>query len=290
MEPRTGYATVGTARLHVRDVGAGPPVVVLHGGPDLDYQYLLPELDRLAGGCRVVYYDQRGRGRSAHGVRPGDVTLESEIDDLEHVRRHFGLESMAILGHSWGGLLALEYASRHPERLTHLVLMNTAPATQEDSSLMREHLARLRPAADADAMRAAADTPAFRAGELDVEADYYRLHYRPTCPDPEVLDRLMPRLRANFSPERVLLARAIEDRLYSQTWGVPGYDVLARLKAHVPTLVLHGAHDFVPIELAAHVTDAIPGARLVVLPGCGHFSYLEDPEQVVRRVGDFLAS
>jgi proline iminopeptidase len=167
--------------------------------------------------------------------------------------------------------------------------MNTAPATQKDYRLSREYLGRVRPAADAEAMRALADTPEFQAGALDVEAEYYRLHYRPTCPDPEVLDRLVPRLRANFSPDRVLLARAIEDRLYSQTWAFPGYDVLARVRdLAVPTLVLHGAQDVIPVEMAAHVADVIPGARLVVLPRCGHFAYLDDPDELVLQVRKFL--
>jgi len=104
----------GTARLQIREIGAGPSIVVLHGGPDFGYDYLLPELDRLAERFRLVDYDQRGRGRSADGVRPEDVTIESEIDDLDLLRRHLALESMAVLGHSWGGLMAMEYASRYP--------------------------------------------------------------------------------------------------------------------------------------------------------------------------------
>lgn len=90
-------------RLFCRDVGVGHPIVVLHGGPSFDHTYLLPELDRLADAFRLVYYDQRGRGRSAQGVRPEDVSLRSEIDDLDRVRSHFGLESVAVLGNSWGG-------------------------------------------------------------------------------------------------------------------------------------------------------------------------------------------
>ena len=159
MEARTGLLTAGNARLHFRDIGAGPSIVVLHGGPDFDYDYLLPELDRLAERFRVIYYDQRGRGRSAGGVRPDEVTVESEMDDLEHVRRHFGLEWMAVLGHSWGGVLAMEYASRHPDRLTHLILMNTAPASQEDVQVFRQHLRRIRPAGDVEAMQSLAATP-----------------------------------------------------------------------------------------------------------------------------------
>jgi proline iminopeptidase len=117
----------------------GPALVVLHGGPDFDYDYLLPEFDRLAQRFRIIYYDQRGRGRSADGVPPDEVSLESEMDDLNHVRRHLGLESMALLGHSWGAVLAMEYASRHPERLTHLIPMNAAPASSRDINALRQH-------------------------------------------------------------------------------------------------------------------------------------------------------
>ena len=106
--------------LFCRDVGEGPPIVVVHGGPDFDHFYLLPELDRLAGAFRLIYYDQRGRGLSAAGVRPEDVSIASELDDLDLVRRHFGLETVAVLGHSWGGVLAMEYAIGPGARLTVL--------------------------------------------------------------------------------------------------------------------------------------------------------------------------
>ena len=113
----------------MREIGSGRPVIVLHGGPDFDHSYLLPDLDRLSNSYRLIYYDQRGRGRSAAGVRPEDVTLASEIADLETIREHFSLDSMILLGHSWGTVLALEYARRHPERVSHLILMNPAPVS-----------------------------------------------------------------------------------------------------------------------------------------------------------------
>jgi proline iminopeptidase len=213
------------------------------------------------------------------------------MDDLDHVRRHFGLESMAVLGHSWGGVLAMEYASRHPQRLTHLILMNTAPASHEDVQMLRQHLRRIRPAGDVEAMQSLAATAEFRAGDLEVESEYYRIHYRPALHAPELLDRLMPRLRTNFTPERVLMARAIEDRLYDETWSSPGYDLLPKLRhVAVPTLVLHGENDFIPVEVAAHVAEAIPGARLAVLRQCGHFAYLEAPDAVVQHVRELFAA
>src|SRR5215472_3667297 len=74
------------------EIGSGPPVIVLHGGPDFDHRYLLPELDDLADSYHLIYYDQRGHGRSADGVRPEDVTLDSDIADIEKVREYFKLD------------------------------------------------------------------------------------------------------------------------------------------------------------------------------------------------------
>ncbi|GAA1995323.1 proline iminopeptidase-family hydrolase [Microbacterium pumilum] len=286
MRATYGFLAVDRARLRVRVIGEGPTIIVLHGGPDFDHFYLLPELDRLAEKFRLVYYDQRGRGRSADGVRPKDVTLISEMGDLDAVRSDLELETVAVLGHSWGGVLAMEYATRHPERVSHLVLMNTAPASHHDAEVFRRHLRSIRPASEINAMDALAASDTFRAGALHAELDYYRLHFRPALVATDQLDRVIPRLRAHFTPERVLLARAIEQRLYRDTWSSPTYDLLPRLHhLAVPTLLLHGEHDFIPIRLAEHIAGAIPDSRFVVLPGCGHFAYMEAPELVREQVG-----
>lgn len=90
----------GNAALYSRAIGHGIPIIVLHGGPDFDHGYLLPELDRLSDAFRLIYYDQRGRGKSAANVQPQDVTLASDLDDIDRVRRHYGLDSVVLLRHS----------------------------------------------------------------------------------------------------------------------------------------------------------------------------------------------
>jgi pimeloyl-ACP methyl ester carboxylesterase len=136
--PRESRIPIGHASLYARDIGRGQPIIVLHGGPDFDHSYLLPDLDRLSDAFRLIYYDQRGRGQSADHVQPEEVTLASEVADLDEVRRHFLLESSAVLGHSWGAVLALEYALRHATRVSHLILMNPAPASASDLAVFRK--------------------------------------------------------------------------------------------------------------------------------------------------------
>lgn len=283
--PSQGHVLTDGARLYYRTIGDGPPIIVLHGGPDFDHHYLLPEMDRLADSFRLMYYDQRGRGRSAGEVEPDEVSIGSEVEDLDSVRRYFGLDSVAVLGHSWGAVLAMEYATRHPDRVSHLILVNTAPASAADNLVFREHLLRTRPARDVERMQALASSARYRAGDLEVEAEYYRLHYRVALRRPEHIDQVVGRLRTYFTEDSVLTARAIEDRLYDETWASDRFDLIPRLQAlDVPTLVVHGADDFVPTALAGHIAEAIPRGRLVVLQECGHFAYLECPDEFHEHV------
>jgi proline iminopeptidase len=274
----------------VRELGAGLPIVVVHGGPDFDHEYLLPELDRLAEQFRVLYYDQRGRGRSFTGEGPDDVTIESEIEDLDRVREWTGARSVALLGHSWGTLLATEYAVRHPDRVSHLVLLNSAPASYADALELRRGLGALRTPAEAARMAALRADPGYLHGDLEADAALYRIHFRPAVRDREQLERIVGRLRVAFTPEGIVAARAIEDSLYLETWSREDYDLLPQLaQLRVPTLVLHGDRDFIPLDIARRLASAIPDARLVVLADCGHFAHLEHPNLVCDAIARLVS-
>jgi proline iminopeptidase len=285
---REDYLPVPGARLYVREIGEGPPLLILHGGPDFNHNYLLPEMDRLSSAFRLIYYDQRGRGKSSGTAVPEDVDIDSETEDLDRIRQHFGVGAISILGHSWGGLLAMEYATRYPDRIARLVLMNTAPASYADRVRFQEH--RLRNEADnLTTMRAIAKTRQYAEGDIGTEVRYYRAHYGTTIRLPEHLASLVARLRSHFTPETTLTARAIEERLYAQTWRSPDYDLIPKLRQlKAPTLVIHSERDFVPLECATNIAQAVPGARLVVLKECGHFAYMERPGEVLRALTDFF--
>lgn len=288
--PHEDRVAVGGATLCARDVGRGQPIVVLHGGPDFDHSYLLPDLDRLANSYRLIYYDQRGRGRSAEGVRAEDVTLASDIADLDKVREHYRLPTTAILGHSWGTVLALEYAIRHPERVSRLILMNPAPASAADFRQFRkERLKNM--GADLDRLRAVAATDGYKAGDPDAVVAYYRIHFKAALARPEDYERLMAIMKPSFTTsEAILKARHVEDRLMADTWSSDGYDLLPKLRSlKVPTLILYGDHDFIPSFVAQHIAEAVPAARFVTMKECGHFAYLECPEPVRKEIDAFFA-
>jgi proline iminopeptidase len=283
---------VAGASLYSRAIGRGhQPVIVLHGGPDFDHRYLLPELDRLADRFRLIYYDQRGRGDSAEGVRPEDVTLASDLEDLDRVRQFYGLDAPVLLGHSWGAVLALEYALRHPTHVARLILMNPAPASASDVAVLRKaYLEGL--GADMDSQKEILASAAYQAGDPETVAARYRIHFEHALVRTEDYESLMARMKAAFlrqGREGIVKARAVEDRLYRDTWQAPGYDLMPKLGAvRIPTLVLLSDHDFIPREIAEHIAHALPDARLVVLKNCGHFSYLECGSDVRNALGEFF--
>jgi len=288
---RESRITVGNTRLYARDIGRGQPLIVLHGGPDFDTGYLLPELDLLADGYRLLYYDQRGRGKSADRVRPEDVTLASDIDDLDRVRRHFRLERTALLGHSWGTVLALEYALRHPAQVSYLILMNPAPASAAQVDLLRaSHLAQL--GSDMDRQREITATDAYKQGDPATVAARYRIHFKHGLRRAADYERLMTRMSAGFhaqGKEGIVKAWAVEERLYRDTWQAPGYDLLSKVRElRIPTLVIVGEQDFIPTQIAAQIAQAVPSATLVRISDCGHFAYMECGADVRRAMDEFF--
>ena len=290
--PRESRIPVGNAELYAREVGKGTAIIVLHGGPDFDHSYLLPEMDRLSDSYHLIYYDQRGRGRSADGVKPEDVTLASDIADIEKIRQYYHLDSVVLLGHSWGTVLALEYALRYPGRVSHLILINPAPASTDDYKQLRNDWLQKR-AADMERRKAIADTAAYKEADPDAVIAYYRIHFKPALARQEDYEKLISRMQAAFIQQGnagILKARAVESRLMSETFAAPEYDLLPKIKTvHIPTLVISGDHEFIPSSTTEHISRAIPNSRLVTLKDCGHFTYLECPVAVREQIDLFFA-
>jgi proline iminopeptidase len=286
---REDRVSTGKSSLYVRDVGRGPPVIVLHGGPDFDHRYLLPDLDRLADSFHLIYYDQRGRGQSADNVQPEDVSLQSDVDDIDRIRQHFHLDKTILLGHSWGTVLALEYALRHPSQVSQLILMNPAPASAADYAVLRKAYVQ-EIGADMDRQRAMLASAAYKAGDPEAVVARYRIHFKPALARAEDYEKLMGIMKAAFvaqGSDGIVKSRAVEDRLMAETWALDGYDLHPKLRSlKIPTVVISGDHDFIPPDIAEHIAGAIPNARLVTLKNCGHFSYMECPADVRAALAD----
>jgi proline iminopeptidase len=278
MNPPESVARVRGIELFVLRIGSGRPVVVLHGGPGAHHDYLRPGFDALAEGRELIYYDQRGGGRSPVG-REVPVGWTEHVADLEALREEWGLDRLTITGYSWGGLLALLYALDHPASIARLALISPAPAWRA----ARERF-------EAGFGRRNLD-PAFQEARRELRESGLRER------DPETYQRRIFELSVApyfHDPERArdLTPFRVTGRTQQEVWASLGdFDLRERLPTlrGIPSLILHGEADAIPIE-AARTTAQLIGAEFHPVPRCGHAPYVEAPEEFVRVVGGFLAA
>ncbi|WP_328508038.1 alpha/beta fold hydrolase [Streptomyces sp. NBC_00391] len=260
--------------------GEGDPLIVLPGGAMRASAYL-GDLGGLTAHRRLVLLDLRGTGDSAIPVDPATYRCDRQVDDVEALRAHLGLDRVDLLAHSAGGNLATLYAARYPERVSRLALITATPwavglpVTAED----RLTAARLREGESwfADAY------PAFEAawtgrGPFD--------------------DAMMPFFYGRWDATARAHTAAEEQQTNDDAAAVYGsagaYDppatraALAELSA--PVLVYAGELDTGPTpDLARRAAGLFPDARFVVQPGGGHFPWLDDPKGFAERVTAFLS-
>lgn len=135
------FIKTNDAQIFCRVFGKGEPIIVVHGGPGLSQDYLLPQMAKLAQTNLVIFYDQRGCGLSTGAINEDSIQIKTFVDDLEAIRKSFGYKKVTVLGHSWGGFLAMDCLRQahfqdgfyHVERYMNLAtkLFNVANQTMQ---------------------------------------------------------------------------------------------------------------------------------------------------------------
>lgn len=288
-----GYVETSTGvQLFYRVAGSdGDTIVALHGGPAFDFGYLAPDLEPLSRSHTVVYYDQRGAGYSTLLSDSASLTIDHHVDDLEEVRRHFGLDRIILFGHSWGASLGARYLLTHPERVSKLVLASPSPIRRVPyrDQLMTTIMGWMDSTTRAEvitrdlARDTATDLPsACRA--------FWALFIRGYFSDP--LDTAtIARMRGDFctAPPDAMLNSFVAGPLTSRSLG--DWDWRSDFgNVEVPVLVIAGANDIFPPASAREWAAAFPNATLVEIADAGHYPQVERPEQFFDALSSFLAT
>ncbi|MFN2603468.1 MAG: alpha/beta fold hydrolase [Gemmatimonadaceae bacterium] len=254
------------------------PLVVLHGGPGADHGYLLPQMLHFAEKHDVLFYDQRGGGRSRTNDQE-PVTWRTHVEDLAAIAREFALDPLTVVGYSWGGLLATLYALEAVESpVDRLVLIDPAPFARqyrmqfEDEFRKRQQkpaIQKMRGELDASGLRER-DPDAYRQRLFELSVAGYFAH---------------PENARNLTPFRVIA------RTQQTVWDSLGdYDLFPRLREiHCPTLIVHGRDDPIPVASSIEGAERMK-ARLVLLDDCGHVPYVEQPAGLFSALDEFLAA
>jgi proline iminopeptidase len=284
VEPGEGFVDVTGGKVWYRIVGSGPatPVLLLHGGPGFTSHYL-EALGRLADERPVVFYDQLGAGRSE---RPEDLELwkaERFVEELAQLRAALELETVHLLGHSWGTMLAVDYLLTNPKGIRSVVLSSPAlsiPRWLQDTNELREGFPpEIQEAMSRHEKAGTTDSEEYQAATMA----FYQRHVCRLDPWPkEVQDAF-----AGFNPA-----------VYGTMWGPSEFHATGNLKSYdrtdrlneisIPVLLTAGRYDEATPETTRWYHELLPGSSLVIFEDSSHLAMVEEPDRYVDVVRQFF--
>jgi proline iminopeptidase len=269
LEVDLAYETYGAA-------GNATPVIVANGGPGLSHIYMLQNdvWTRLSRHRQIVFYDQRGTGKSKHVKPNASWGMDAQVADMEAVRAKFGFQKFDLVGDSYGGLLAMAYAAAHPEHIEKLILSDSAAPAWKD-------IVRVLPEVFPDVLEQIAAREKTSAGSPDAADQRIRDHFLMLFYSEANRDAYLAGVKDLGSVPQVSAAVQKATKTLDLTPELP--------KFKFPTMVITGRFDMNVTPITAwNIYKAIPGAKFVVFEKSGHLPSYEEPDKYVQVVETFL--
>jgi proline iminopeptidase len=289
------YAPVRGTRLYFDIEGAGlvpdgpamrekPVSFIIHGGPGGDHSGFKPVMSPLSDTAQLVYFDHRGQGRSGladPGADPARFTLDENVEDMEALRRHLGLGPIVSVGTSYGGMVAMAHAARHPDAVSRLILIVTAahggfiPRAVE---ILRERGTEEQQCAFAAVLAGDIRTREELRHYYDVMGPLYALKHDPVA-------ARATQGRAIHSPEPL-------NRAFGPSGFLLSFDLRPELgRITAPTLILAGKHDWIcPPEFSREIAGLIRGSRLIEVENSSHSVRVDEPDVLLRALTEFITA
>ena len=284
---KKGFIDAGNGvTLYYRIIGSGSePVVLIHGGPGLTSDYLADDLAPMERNHSLLVYDQRGIGRSTLVSDSTALAAQRYVEDLEAIRKHLGLEQLTLLGHSWGVAPAALYAMQYPRRVRRMILVGAIPAKRTGLEKAFQAMAAARDSVTVRRMTELSRIRQANPSDLAACREYYHLWFTPFFGASNSASRMKGDVCAG-SPESLKNKQKVDKFTFAS---LGNWDWTTSLsKVTVPTLIIQGELDPLPVESARMWAAAMPNARLLELTGIGHFPYVEAPEIFFAAVDQFL--
>jgi proline iminopeptidase len=271
------YMKIKNSNIFYKTYGRGQPLLIMHGGPGADHLYML-SLKELSKQYRLIFVDHRGNGKSKISDY-ATLNFEYFTADIENLRKHLSINKWAVLGHSFGGMVAQEYALRYSDKLTHLILVDTgcnARIVQEDAPQVLKNWGYSESSVNwADR---------FFNGELSTyQIPYALLRFGKAYYYKLSLPTLIGSLRGKHNPKTFLKWFGSNFR---------GWDISENIKnIDVPTLIIAGDHDFqFPPEHQKFIAEQIKNSTLKIINEAGHNTPIECPHILNKEIEQFLKS
>lgn len=264
---------VNGATLNVETIGTGPAILMMHGGLGLSHDYFRPYFDQLSKSHTLVYYDHLGNGKSE---RPDDysvLTFDRLVSDAAELMAALGHEKFTLIGHSFGGFIAQEFAALHQDKLTGLVLIDTVPAFDYH--------------------------PAVSGSETQMAA-FGRLFSEPMADDDDWQATWNLVVQMYFHQWDEKVGAALDERTVYEhrAWNACGallgtFDTTEKLsKITTRSLVMGGRHDGItpPEPGAERIASALPNSSLAIFENSGHYPFIEQEDEFFQSLNSWLSA
>lgn len=280
-----GYKYVNGVNHYYEIYGSGDPVFVLHGGPGMYHDELVPHFAPLAKTNAVIFYDQRWNGRSLlERIDRDTFNVELMVEDLELLRQAFKIERLTLLGHSWGGLLALYYATKYPDNVERLIIIDAAPVNTELLIKSYENLVSRFTESEWAHLQEMYDSEEYQKGNPAVHNEAMRLSEGKTFYRKELIDEYM--LHASFDERTAKNMVEIAPLATEMKLSISVQDDLGRISC--PVLIIHSRQDFVVEESPRLVHELLANSRIEYIENSGHYPFIEAPEALFEAIHRFL--
>ena len=269
------YIKLRNETIYTKIVGKGEPLIFLHGGPGGEHRFFLPHLQDLSQHFTLIFYDQRGCGQSEKAINE-EYTMGGEVETLEALRQFFNIDKLNLIGESWGSMLALLYAAKYPNHVNKLFMTAAVGATKDGYFRFEKEL--LHRLTKDERIRLEELSPKVDRGEVDV-AEIFKMIDPYYVYSPESLTKKTKTQSNARVNERI--GKDIADN----------YDVSKEAKklSNIPIMVAQGDHDIITPEiLEQELINYIPHIEVREINNCGHWSVIEQPEQLQAMIKDFF--
>lgn len=274
----TGFAPSENVNIHYRIFGSGSPLLVINGGPGFSSEGFTGLAKQLSENYRVILYDQRGTGKSTMtAANNTNMTMDLMVEDMEALRRHLEISEWTILGHSFGGILANYYTVHHPERVSALIASSSGGV---DLGLLADFdITRQLSHAERDSL--AYWTTRINEGDTTSHANQKRREFFAAAYvyDDKHIAEIARRMTQSNSRINGLIWSDLQNIEYDVTDELSEFDK--------PVLIIQGKQDILHERTAIKALEAFPNAELVLLDECGHYGWLDQPQQYFDSIFSF---
>jgi proline iminopeptidase len=272
----------GNSKLHYKTFGKGKPILIINGGPGMEcegFSYLAQKL--AIKNYMAIIYDQRGTGESTlKEINNKTVTMDLMVDDIEKLRKHLKIKKWVILGHSFGGLMATYYATKHPETIDKIIFSSSGGVDLKFLEYVPNRIAANLTAMEKDSL-------AFYQRKRDTGDN-----------SQETIDK-----RANILAKAYVYNKSksspIAQRMTETNHkiNILMYQDMQRIKLDCsksftnfkqPVLILQGKNDIISVETAQEIANAFPNSKLVLMDNCAHYGWIDTPEVYFKSIKSFL--